>query len=343
MTTLDWKRVIDQLVEMDAPMVQFIGGEPTMHPDFLELAYYALSQGLQVEVFTNLVKVTPELWLLFEHRRVQLATSYYSDDAQEHAEITNGVNAHRLTTAHIEGAVRRGIPLRAGIIDIRDGQRYEEAERVLRALGVQSIGFDRLREVGRGIRAGEEGIKQLCGNCVSGVIAISPDGMVWPCVFSRFLPVGNVRLRSLGEILAGDKYAKTHARLTAEFAGRPGAVVPHGMAPSSCVPPQCSPTSCSPGCGPSCIPPCAPGGSVADDEVPNMQSGGTETTACGPNCSPCTPTAVPCRPMGWNHPNISPTACQPDQGCAPPCGPYLYRGAQPAQTGCTPDEGCKPS
>ncbi|HEY3514514.1 MAG TPA: hypothetical protein VGL36_35370 [Kribbella sp.] len=42
--------------------VQFIGGEPTLHPASPELLRRALAAGLEVEVFSNLVHVTPALW-----------------------------------------------------------------------------------------------------------------------------------------------------------------------------------------------------------------------------------------------------------------------------------------
>ncbi len=179
---------------------------------------------------------------MYANPQVRLATSYYSDDARQHAEITHGIHAHRLTTRHIGQAVSRGIPLRVGIIDVQDGQHSEEAARVLRAMGVKTIGFDHLRGVGRGVRAGQEGVGQLCGGCTSGVIAISPDGMVNPCVFTEFMPVGNVRLKPLAEILAGRPYANAHARLTAEFAGRPALVEASGSG------------RCNPWCAPNCFP-----------------------------------------------------------------------------------------
>lgn len=43
-------------------MVQFIGGEPTLHPGLTSLVDHALGAGLLVEVFTNLVHVTDPLW-----------------------------------------------------------------------------------------------------------------------------------------------------------------------------------------------------------------------------------------------------------------------------------------
>ncbi|MGH3766431.1 MAG: SPASM domain-containing protein [Pseudonocardiaceae bacterium] len=44
---------------------------------------------------------------------------------------------------------------------------------------------------------------QLCGNCANDVAAISPMGEVWPCVFSRWMPSGNVLDCSLAEVLDG--------------------------------------------------------------------------------------------------------------------------------------------
>lgn len=51
--------------------------------------------------------------------------------------------------------------------------------------------------------AGEPDVSQLCGNCGRGIAAISPDGDVWPCVFSRWVTTGNVLRTPLAEILAG--------------------------------------------------------------------------------------------------------------------------------------------
>lgn len=88
MTRSDWLRVLDQAVGVGVEMVQFIGGEPTLHSDLAMFVNYALDRGLAVEVFTNLVHVAETLWQAFSHPRVSLATSYYSDDSAQHAAVT---------------------------------------------------------------------------------------------------------------------------------------------------------------------------------------------------------------------------------------------------------------
>jgi MoaA/NifB/PqqE/SkfB family radical SAM enzyme len=123
---------------------------------------------LEVEVFSNLVRVSSELWETFAHRGVRLDTSYYSDDAAEHEAITKGRDSHARTKANITEALRRSIPLRVGLVDVQHGQRIEQARAELEALGVTEIGTDHLRQVGRGIRQLQPSIDQLCGHCARG-------------------------------------------------------------------------------------------------------------------------------------------------------------------------------
>ncbi|MCP3800356.1 radical SAM protein [Allokutzneria sp. A3M-2-11 16] len=252
MQPTDWRRVIEETARLGGRMVQFIGGEPTLHRSLPELVNHALAAGVEVEVFSNLVHVPSPLWEVFAQPGVRLATSYYSDDAAEHASITKGRGSHARTKANIAEALRRSIPLRVGLIDVQDGQRVDQARAELDALGVTEIGLDRLRQVGRGVRDQKPSLDQLCGNCARGQIAVAADGAVWPCVFSRWMPVGNVRTAPLAEILAGPAMVSTTAQLEEHF----GPV----MSPRPCDP-QCGP-NCSPACLPSCWPtgtgPCGP-------------------------------------------------------------------------------------
>lgn len=44
------------------------GGEPTMHPNFTDLVDHALTIGLHVEVYSNLVHVSNECWDVFRRK-----------------------------------------------------------------------------------------------------------------------------------------------------------------------------------------------------------------------------------------------------------------------------------
>jgi MoaA/NifB/PqqE/SkfB family radical SAM enzyme len=206
MTPEDWERVIDQAAALGVETVQFIGGEPTLDPDLPRLMRYALAASLNVDVYTNLVHVTPELWELFSLPGVSLGFSWYSADAGKHAEVTGSRASHARTKANIREAARRGIPLRAGIVEVVEGQGIEAAEAELRALGVTNMRADRARGVGRAAHGREPVISELCGRCGRDRAAIAMDGQLTPCVLGRFLVAGNVKDTPLGDILGGEQW-----------------------------------------------------------------------------------------------------------------------------------------
>ncbi|WP_243769996.1 hypothetical protein [Amycolatopsis acidicola] len=155
-------------------------------------------------------------------------------------------------------ALRLGLPLRAGVIDVMAGQRTGQAHAELVDLGVPVIGFDRLRHVGRGAGCGTTGTAgQLCGACGDGVALIAPDGVVRPCVMARWIEVGDTRRTSLDEALAGIP----QGRVTLIAEGMP---LPRGPrpadSPTTAVDAVCVPNMCDPQCGPSCSPACRPAG-----------------------------------------------------------------------------------
>jgi MoaA/NifB/PqqE/SkfB family radical SAM enzyme len=291
MTTQKWQNVIDEAYALGVRRIQFIGGEPTTHQGLPCLIDHSLAKGIQVEVFSNLVSISRYLWEALSQPGVALATSYYSNDASEHDAITHRHGSYRKTREGIREAVSRGIPIRAGVIGIRAEQDLSLAVMQLEALGVTDIGIDYLRAIGRGQRKHAGNLSQLCGHCADGVLAIGPDGIVWPCVFSRWLPVGNVLEDSLADIVAAKELESTRKALTDDFRARLSASLGErdprfrpGWAPragSSCRPgEECKPTSPDPKpeCGPLCGPrqECAP-------------------FSPGPGCVPTIPK---CRPRG---------------------------------------------
>jgi MoaA/NifB/PqqE/SkfB family radical SAM enzyme len=203
MTAADWQRVIDQAAALGVETVQFIGGEPTLDPDMPALARYALRAGLTVDIYTNLVHVTPGMWDLFTRPGVSVGFSWYSADPAKHAEVTGSRASYGRTKANIREAVRRGVPLRAGIVEVTGGQDIDAAMAELRELGVTRMSADRARGVGRAARETTPDVSDLCGRCGQGRAAIGMDGQVIPCVLGRFLVAGNVKDTPLPEIFTG--------------------------------------------------------------------------------------------------------------------------------------------
>ena len=120
-----------------------------------------------------------------------------------HAKITGTVGSYWRTQANIAEAFRRGIQVRAGIVEVIDGQDVDGARARLLELGVTAVSTDRARVVGRAARSGPASRAELCGRCGDGRAAISGDGHVSPCVLGRFLVAGNVKTTPLAGILGG--------------------------------------------------------------------------------------------------------------------------------------------
>jgi MoaA/NifB/PqqE/SkfB family radical SAM enzyme len=236
MNSTDWVRILDEAADMGVRTVQFIGGEPTLHPALPELIRHALSRALAVEVFTNLVHVSDELWQLFAQPAVSLATSYFSDDPDQHNAITRRPS-HARTKANITKALKLGIQLRAGVIDLGDGQRAEQGQAELVDLGVPKVGYDRQRHLGRASRDRHPSADQLCGRCGDGAAAIGPDGTLRPCSMSRWMSLGSVHDVPLAQVAAGLTDAR--AQLTAQ--GMPATRRPCAPEGDQCYPADCQP------------------------------------------------------------------------------------------------------
>lgn len=238
MSARDWTGLIDQAAAAGINMVQFMGGEPTMHPSFPQIMSYALRAGLDVEVYSNMVHVTDEMWELFQAPRVSLAFSYFAKDAAAHNAVT-GRPSHKATRRNAEKAASLGIPIRAGVIDFG---HVPQAVSDLKTIGVIKVATDRVRRIGRG-GDNTPAPSELCGRCGHDVAAISADGDVSPCIFSRWLKVGNVRRTPLTDILTSPQMTAALATIPARRDPDPDPCSPDtevecppGFPPSSCSP-----------------------------------------------------------------------------------------------------------
>lgn len=143
-------------------------------------------------------------------------------DPGVHTQVTGRRGAHARTKANIAEAVRRGITLRAGMVDVAGREHARAGQAELAALGVARVSApDRVRGIGRAAGAGAGGgdVAELCGRCGQGMAAVSPDGDVWPCVMSRWLPAGNVPAEGLGTVLAGPRWQAAVSGIPAPRAG----------------------------------------------------------------------------------------------------------------------------
>jgi len=292
-----WETVIEDSSGLGCRQIQFIGGEPTLHPDLPRLIELAAARGFTfIEVFTNSSIIPDRLLQIFTTHHVRVATSFYSIDPQTHDLITGRVGSFGRTVKSIKRMLSQGILVRAGIIETEINRGHaDDAFRFLNELGVTDIKVDFQRAVGRGVQiCSPEPMAQLCGECSKGKLCVTASGKVYPCVFSRFVEVGNIE-DGIQRIVDGDRlitfrvnlarYRNTKAFPNAALAGGSEVIA------EICQPARCNPTTCSP-CGPdSFIRKCTPEG----------------LTECMP--------AARCIPA--ERPSCAPNACVPETTCGP--------------------------
>jgi hypothetical protein len=153
--------------------------------------------------YSNLVHVTPALWELFSQPGMLLGTSWYSADPGKHAEITGSRASYTRTRASIAEAIRRGIPVRAAIVEITKDQGIEQAAAELRRHGVADIRVRPSQGIGRAAQGSSgQDVSELCGNCGLDRAAVLPDGQLVPCAIGRWLDCGNVHDTPLADLLS---------------------------------------------------------------------------------------------------------------------------------------------
>jgi MoaA/NifB/PqqE/SkfB family radical SAM enzyme len=208
----DWCSVIRDARMMGCRRLQFVGGEPTLHPDLDRLLHYARGVGFKrCEVFTNATLVRESLVRTFRELRTQIHFSFYSYDPDVHDRVTSQERSFERTVYGIRQLVQSRIPLAASVIifeeNAENAAHLKKTKRFLRELGVNTIGTDRVRGVGRGAQlvSGAAAERELCGECWSGKLCIDANGDAHPCVFSRFATVGNVLEEDLQTVVAGTR------------------------------------------------------------------------------------------------------------------------------------------
>jgi MoaA/NifB/PqqE/SkfB family radical SAM enzyme len=260
----DWTRVIDEAAELGCRRVQFIGGEPTMHPRLEDLLDHTNQRGFAfIEVYTNATRLGKKLLGCFQRRGVHVATSFYSDDPVVHEQVTRGEGSWERTVHGIESVLAAGLPIRVGVIETEGTVGHgPRAVDFLRTLGVHNVRVDRARGVGRGrlenpVAEGER-YEELCGQCWKGKLCVTSSGEAFPCVFARATGLGDVR-SGLASILRTQKLTAFRLKVRAlndsssmchpsDHGPEPAASGLSGFVSSSrsMYSPECNPDHCNP-------------------------------------------------------------------------------------------------
>ncbi len=220
-----WKRVLDEAIGLQVEVVQLTGGEPLLFDGLLGLIDHARNGGVPyIEVFSNATRITPQIAQAFAERDVGVRVSVYGHRAELHEAITGidgsfdelrrGIGllvqkqvrcdaacvvfAHNRNHLHEIGDFVRGtmgIPIRFDGFRPRD---EEDLPLTGAAQEPQSLAeYEKNATVRRGA------FDPRLHVCFSGRACVASHGVVFPSVFARELPAGDVRESSLGDIYQG--------------------------------------------------------------------------------------------------------------------------------------------
>ena len=210
------RKVLEDAKALDFDLVQLTGGDPLISPHCVHAVEFAREIGIQqLEIYTNGLALRGRTYDRLRELGPSFAFSFYSHNAETHDAITQTPGSHGRTARAIRRAVDDGLDVRVGVVSMGKNQHdASKTHEYLLGLGVPdgSIAFDQMRDVGRGDATPLEADTRPAGVHTGGVestrprnfggsAAVSYDGQVYPCIFSRHLPLGSIYDASLEAIL----------------------------------------------------------------------------------------------------------------------------------------------
>lgn len=133
-------------------IVNLHGGEPTIHPRFLNLLEYIQSQGFaEIHVQTNGLKLADATFVekAKSNKVTRFVVSLHAAEASVQDSLTDTLGGWRRTITGIQNAVRHGIEVRTNTVITR--QNYSSLEDITKVacdLGVSHLNYSNIQPVG---------------------------------------------------------------------------------------------------------------------------------------------------------------------------------------------------
>jgi AdoMet-dependent heme synthase len=206
------RAALDMAAGLGKPFVQFTGGDPLIHPHIVEAVAHAHALDTAgIEVYTNGLLLNDAMISRLAPFAPRLCFSVYADEPDIHDAITRVPGSWKKTLAAMHRAQDAGLDIRAGIALMdenldRAAHMEDFLQRELDLEGPQ-IRFDPVKQAGRGRPSPRLQQVYADGGHVPdkaeapGKLCIAADGNVYPCIFARHTPLGNIRSATLDEIM----------------------------------------------------------------------------------------------------------------------------------------------
>lgn len=250
---LDHKKYVDLIcdgVNQGFTRLQLIGGEPLLYKKIDELIVTAADSGYEeIEIFSNLTFIPYSVLSLLDRVRIVFNTSLYSYSSDTHNKITGKEGSHELTLGNIEKLKRLDVEVNVAFVEMEDNfGHFERTAALLKDLTEEDISIykDQVRAHGRGKEQISTEMFTTCGACSGKTACVGYDGVLYPCIMAKMLPIGSVLNNSLSSLLKSDENDMARKEIRAR-----------ATATQHSIYANCGPQGV---CGPSGIPNCGPQG-----------------------------------------------------------------------------------
>ena len=222
--------------------IQFTGGEPFTHKNLWKMVTYAKELGYpEIEIYTNLTLTKYNDLLRMKKLGVNVATSLLGPNSEVHDNCTRTPGSFKNWYKNIKIAQSIGLTYRIGIIRMRQNENsissieaFLRAEQLISPSDPFNATDARPTGLGSNIHV-MPSVPQDYGlnlhinttffhtsrhynPCWKGIIAITPMGDVYPCVFARDLTAGNLNEKPMKTIIKN--LADTYWKITLDQVDR---------------------------------------------------------------------------------------------------------------------------
>ena len=226
LTVKDWEKAIRTIQVLGCKSVQFIGGEPLLHPYIMHLLRYARQHDIEnIDVFTNGTFLDKDTVGELSKVRASVRISLYGYDEASHDAITQKKGSFKALDIALKLLREAKIPTTIAVVIMRENQdSLDQIISYIESAGHRYTGYDTIRPVfGDGLSPhavtnteilrkrymetprffttkDRFAINKNWNSCWFGKFALTASGDIIPCIFARDDICGNIKRNSLHEI-----------------------------------------------------------------------------------------------------------------------------------------------
>ncbi|OGW83553.1 MAG: hypothetical protein A2987_04090 [Omnitrophica bacterium RIFCSPLOWO2_01_FULL_45_10] len=118
-----WKKILDDIYNEECFWITLTGGEPFLHDDFLEIYAYARRKGFLINIFTNGIELSPEIFkYLKRYPPFQIEISLYGVTEGVYESISQVPGSYEKAMANINSLLKIKMPLILKTIGLKENK-----------------------------------------------------------------------------------------------------------------------------------------------------------------------------------------------------------------------------